>query len=213
MPRHALVPSLLALAIAGSFAAGTAAAHSGGKANAGYAGDSKGHLVTDNFGKCVRTGSWTPDLALPECEGGVAKPAAKPAPAPVAAPAPAPAPAPVAVPERITFGAGALFDVGSSTLKAGGKAELDTLAARLRGANLEGIAVTGHTDNTGAAASNQVLSERRAQAVKDYLVSQGVDGGKIGVSGKGASSPVADNRTAAGRAQNRRVEIEVRASR
>ncbi len=168
-------------------------------------------MVTDNFGKCVRTGSWTPALALPECEGGVAKPAAKPAPAPVAAPAPEPAP--VAVPEKITFGAGALFDIGSSTLKAGGKAELDTLAARLKGANLEGIAVTGHTDNTGAAASNQTLSERRAQAVKDYLVSQGVDGGKIGVSGRGASSPVADNRTAAGRAQNRRVEIEVRASR
>lgn len=211
MPRNTVIPSLLALAIAGTFA-GAAAAHSGGKANAGYAGDSKGHLVTDNFGKCVRTGSWTPELALPECEGGVAKPAAKPAPVAAPAAAPAPAPAPVAAPEKITFGAGALFDVGSSTLKTGGQAELDTLAARLAGASVEGIAVTGHTDNTGAAASNQTLSERRAQAVKDYLVSKGLDGGKISVSGKGAASPVADNRTAAGRAQNRRVEIEVRAS-
>lgn len=206
--------SLIALAVAGALAAGTAVAHSGGKANAGYAGDGKGHLVTDNFGKCVRTGSWTPDLALPECEGGVAKPAAKPAPVPVAAaPAPTPPPAPVVVPEKITFGAGALFDVGSSTLKPAGKAELDTLAAKLAGASVEGITVTGHTDNTGAAASNQALSERRAESVKSYLVSKGLEADKIRTSGMGAGKPVADNKTADGRARNRRVEIDIRAVR
>jgi OOP family OmpA-OmpF porin len=208
MPRHALVPSLLALAIAGTFAAGTAAAHSGGKANAGYAGDSKGHLVIDNFGKCVRTGSWTPELALPECEGGAAKPAPKAEP--VAAPVPPPAPAPVET-KKFTFGAGALFDVGSSTLKPAGRSSLDDAATRLKAVTaLESVSITGHTDNAGSAASNQTLSERRAQAVKDYLVSKGVDGSKISVSGQGASNPVADNSTAAGRAQNRRVEIEVK---
>lgn len=206
MPRYALAPSLFALAIAGTLASGSAVAHVGGKANAGYAGDSKGHLVIDNFGRCVRTGSWTPELALPECEGGVAKPAPKAEP--VAAPAPAPAPVET---KKITFGAGALFDVGSSTLKPAGKSSLDEMAARLNTVtSLESVAITGHTDNTGAAASNQALSERRAQAVKDYLVSKGVDGNKISVSGQGASNPVADNGSAAGRTQNRRVEIEVK---
>jgi OOP family OmpA-OmpF porin len=204
---------LIAAAMAGMLAGGLAVAHTGGKANIGYAGDSKGHLVTDNFGRCVRTGSWTPELALPECEGGAPKPAVAPAPKPepVAVPPPAPAPVPVVETKTITLGAGALFDVNSSTLKPAGQQSLDDMATRLKGlTSLEAITITGHTDNSGAAAYNQSLSERRAQAVKDYLVSKGVDAGKISAAGEGANRPVADNGNADGRAKNRRVEIEVR---
>jgi OOP family OmpA-OmpF porin len=71
------------------------------------------------------------------------------------------------------------------------------------------IKITGHTDSTGAAEYNQKLSVRRAETVRDYLISLGGDASKMEVAGMGATKPVADNKTAAGRAHNRRVEVEV----
>ena len=71
------------------------------------------------------------------------------------------------------------------------------------------IRIEGHTDSQGAEAANQALSRRRAEAVMRFLAEAGVDGGRMTAAGKGESSPVADNGSAAGRARNRRVEIIV----
>jgi OOP family OmpA-OmpF porin len=87
-------------------------------------------------------------------------------------------------------------------------ARLDDLVSKLTGVATEVIIVTGHTDNVGNAAANQRLSLQRAEAVKKYLVGKGVDANRIYTDGKGPSQPIADNRTAEGRAKNRRVEVE-----
>ena len=143
-----------------------------------------------------------------------ATPAYQPAPevAPVVAmPAPVieakPAPAPVS--EKVSFASEALFDFDQSTLKPQGKAALDQLLGQLTGMDLEVIVTVGHTDAVGSDAYNQKLSQRRAEAVKAYLVAQGVETSRVYTEGKGETQPVADNTTAAGRAKNRRVTVEV----
>ena len=143
-----------------------------------------------------------------------ATPAYQPAPevAPVVAmPAPLieakPAPAPVS--EKVSFASEALFDFDQSTLKPQGKAALDQLLSQLTGMDLEVIVTVGHTDAVGSDAYNQKLSQRRAEAVKAYLVTQGVETNRVYTEGKGETQPVADNTTAAGRAKNRRVTVEV----
>ena len=188
-----------------------ASAHPGGKANSGYVGDISGHLVLDSQGQCVINSSWTKELVLADCDPSAAPKKAEVAPAPKPVPPPVAAPAPVA--EKITLKAGALFDSGKSDLKTAGQRELDDLASKLKGTQgIESIQVTGHTDSQGQAAFNQTLSEQRAAAVKSYLINKGVDGNKISTRGMGASNPVADNATASGRAQNRRVELDIKAN-
>ncbi len=143
-----------------------------------------------------------------------ATPAYQPAPevAPVVA-MPAPLieakPAPVPVAEKVSFASEALFDFDQSTLKPQGKAALDQLLGQLTGMDLEVIVTVGHTDAVGSDAYNQKLSLRRAEAVKAYLVTQGVETSRVYTEGKGETQPVADNTTAAGRAKNRRVTVEV----
>ncbi len=100
------------------------------------------------------------------------------------------------------------FHFDSADLTDAYKQELTELAPMLRDADAT-IMVTGHTDSIGSEAYNQGLSERRATAVHDYLVSQGVADEKISPAGQGESNPVADNSTEEGRSQNRRVEIFV----
>ena len=162
---------------------------------------------------CWRDANWTPATAAQGCDGAIvpaAAPAAAPAPAPAPAPAaaaPAPAPAPAAT--KVTYAADAFFDFDKAVLKPEGKAKLDDLASKVGGINLEVVIAVGHTDSTGAAKYNQSLSVRRAEAVKAYLVSKGIESNRIYTEGKGLTQPVADNATREGRAKNRRVEVEV----
>ena len=160
---------------------------------------------------CWRDANWTPATAAVGCDGALEAPKAAPAPAaapPAAAPAPAPAPAPVAA-QKVTYAADAFFDFDKSVLKPEGRAKLDDLVSKIKGINLEVIIAVGHTDSVGSDAYNQRLSVRRAEAVKAYLVSKGIERNRIYTEGKGEKQPVADNRSAEGRAKNRRVEVEV----
>ncbi|MDB5955589.1 outer membrane protein OmpA [Ramlibacter sp.] len=168
---------------------------------------------------CWRDANWTPATAAVGCDGALVRAAvvAAPAPAPVAPPAvipapppppPAPAPAP-AIASKVTYAADAFFDFDKSVLKPEGRAKLDDLVGKIQGINLEVIIAVGHTDSVGTDAYNQRLSVRRAESVKAYLVSKGIERNRVYTEGKGEKQPVADNKTAEGRAKNRRVEIEV----
>ena len=137
-------------------------------------------------------------------------PAAEPAPPPVAQPMPPPPPkAPEPTSEKVSFAAETLFDFDKSAVKPAGKAALDDLLLKLKGMNTEVVVTVGHTDSVGSNEYNQKLSLRRAEAVKAYLVSKGVEASRIYTEGKGETQPLADNATAEGRAKNRRVTVEV----
>ena len=158
---------------------------------------------------CWRDANWTPATALPGCDGA-------PKPEPKAAPE-APAPAaevplapvvPMIISEKVTFAADAFFDFDKAVLKPEGEAKLDEVVTKLNSINLEVIIAVGHTDSVGSDAYNEKLSVRRAEAVKAYLVGKGIEKNRVYTEGKGKKQPVAENKTAAGRAKNRRVEIE-----
>ncbi len=171
---------------------------------------SSGGTVRSGFGLCWRTGYWTPSMATAECDPDLVPkttPVAAPAPvAPAVKPPPAP---PKPVVEKVTLKGDTLFDFDKSVVKPEGKQILDRLADQAKDLQLEVIIAIGHADATGTDAYNQKLSERRAAAVKAYLVSKGVAANKITTEGKGEKMPVADNKTREGRAKNRRVEVEV----
>lgn len=167
--------------------------------------------------KCVHSGQFKGKETLEACGAekpkAAPKPAPKPAPTPVA-PAPAPKPAPVqSTTERMTIGGQTLFATNSSKLSAGGQSAIGNVISQLTTFDkVDGIVVTGHTDSRGSEAYNQQLSERRAAAVRDYMVNNGVDASLLTAVGRGENEPVADNNTADGRQQNRRVDIDVSGS-
>ena len=178
----------------------------------------------NSTGLCWRDANWTPATAFKGCDGEIVAQAPAPAPAPAPARPPAvvppppappaarpPAPAPVqpAAATKVTYAADAFFDFDKAVLKPEGKAKLDDLVGKVKDINLEVIIAVGHTDSVGSDAYNQKLSVRRAESVKAYLVSKGIEKNRVYTEGKGEKQPVADNKTAAGRAKNRRVEIEV----
>ncbi len=215
-----IIPLMLgALLLSGAFKA---------SADSPYWVGSDGDYVRSGFGECVRTIDWTPENAIADCESGalaekLRKQAAGAAaadkaprksapikPMPVVK-APAPAPKAPVKPEyrKLSLASGATFELGGSTLSAEGKAALAALLKQFEGETIEAVIVEGHTDDRGAAAFNQQLSEKRAEAVKAELIANGVDGSLIKTVGYGESQPVASNATREGRAQNRRVEIKV----
>jgi len=148
---------------------------------------------------CWRNTFWTPATGIPGCDG-----------VPVAQKAVTKA-TPSA--SKVVFNADTFFDFDKYALKPEGRQLLDQVAQQAQGLDLETIIAVGHTDSIGTEAYNLKLSERRANAVKAYLVSKGIDPNRIYTEGKGKAHPVASNSTAAGRAQNRRVEIEIVGSR
>lgn len=169
--------------------------------------------IRNGSGQCWRNSSWTPATAHPDCDGAL-KPVPVAQPAPVAPAVVAPAPVVKAEPVTPTvikssYATDAFFDFDKSVLKPEGKAKLDDLIAKIKNVSLEVAVVVGHTDSVGSDAYNMKLGMRRANAVKAYLVSKGLDSQRVFVDSKGERQPVADNKTREGRAKNRRVEIEV----
>ncbi|MDH5208344.1 MAG: OmpA family protein [Burkholderiaceae bacterium] len=211
-----------------------------------YVIDPRGVIVKDAFGLCWRTAQWSVERAAAaqiegakypnwtagcECDKDLMKaptceppPPPPPPPAPVAAPPPPPPPPapPAPTSEKVTFAADALFDFDKATLRPDGKAKLDDLVSKLAGVSLEVIIAVGYTDRLGVDAYNQKLSQRRAQGVKDYLVSKGIEPNRVYTEGKGEANPVKQcpEPSAKGEVKNRkqlidclqpnrRVEVEV----
>jgi outer membrane protein OmpA-like peptidoglycan-associated protein len=112
----------------------------------------------------------------------------------------------------IKFDSGILFDVGKADLKTDAQTNLKNLAMSLQKNMETNIMIIGHTDNTGTQVQNIDLSVHRAAAVKDFLVSDGIEGRRLTIDGKAETEPIADNTSTAGRAQNRRVEIVILAN-
>lgn len=150
-------------------------------------------------------------LALAGCSTAPKQTEAPPAPAPKAAPAPAPAPAkapaPAPAPKPDYVIEGVQFELESATLKPEAKATLDAAAMKLKQQSGVMYEISGYTDTSGPEAYNLGLSERRAMAVKDYLVDQGVPASQLKAKGYGEANPTASNNTREGRMKNRRVEI------
>ena len=139
---------------------------------------------------CWRDSSWTPATAAKGCDGALVAKA-------------------VVTQSKVTLQADTLFDFDKSTVKPEGKVALDKLATQLKGIKIEVAIAVGNTDSVGTDAYNMALGQRRAQAVKTYLVGQGLPADRIYTESKGKSNPVASNATAEGRALNRRVDVEV----
>lgn len=160
-------------------------------------GDDDGDGVLNSKDKCPDTPKGTPVDAT-GC--------------PIVTPAPEPMAAPVVLPkEEIITIRDVHFEFNKATLTPGDKQQLDMVATKLKteAPNVQ-LHVSGHTDSVGSDAYNQKLSQKRAQSVTDYLVSAGIPRASFAsVEGDGEARPVADNKTADGRALNRRVEIKI----
>ncbi|OMG54548.1 hypothetical protein BJN45_04785 [Azonexus hydrophilus] len=186
-----------------------------------YVIDQRDVVAKSGFGLCWRTGYWTPagaaaDKAGCECDKDLLPKAAcegKAAPAPAAAVG-----GPKPTGEKITVAADALFDFNKAVLRPEGKAKLDELVSKAAAIKLEVILAVGHTDRIGGNAYNQKLSEKRAAAVKEYLVAKGIEANRVYTEGKGETQPVTGD-TCKGNAKtkalidclqpDRRVDIEV----
>jgi len=208
------------LASIGLFAAaGAAQAQTAGERV--YVIDQRGEVVISGTGLCWRTGYWTPAAAAKDPAGCkcdkdlIPKEVCEPV---IAKAAPAAAPAAKPSGDKITVAADALFDFNKATLRPEGKAKLDEVVAKAGAIKLEVIIAVGHTDRIGSDAYNQKLSERRAAAVKQYLVSKGIDANRVYTEGKGKKNPVTKPDQCLGKTSpkviaclqpDRRVDIEL----
>jgi OmpA-OmpF porin, OOP family len=199
--------------------------------NQGYLVDSYGNNITTSSttGLCVRDSDWTPARSVEPCDPTSKPVAATPAAAPKAPVVAAAPPAEVSrpepakpLPQKIDFSADALFAFDKSELKPEGKAMLDSLVRQLDGATYDMISVTGHTDRFGSNEYNQKLSERRANTVKEYLVSKDVPASRVTAEGKGEAQPITKAGECAGAKHakviaclqpDRRVDVEMHGSR
>ena len=176
-----------------------------------YVIDQENRIVRDNFGGCVRSINWTKETALAICEGWPEQKVEKAEPKPqLTTPIttkPEPQPEPVAEEPLPVFRG--LFKTNSAELNDDAFGKLDLIVEYMKKYPAKRIVVEGHTDNVGSETYNKTLSERRAQAVKNYLVSQGITADRIEIVGYGESQPIADNSTPEGRQLNRRVEIKL----
>ncbi|MEW6164961.1 MAG: outer membrane protein OmpA [Pseudomonadota bacterium] len=181
----------------------------------GYVIDQRGYVAKSGTGLCWRTGYWTPAMAIAECDPDLVKKEDPKTREVKAAPAAAPKPAA----KKVTMAADALFDFDKAVLRAEGKAKLDQLTSDIQGIKLEVIIAVGHADRIGSDKYNQKLSERRAAAVKDYLVGKGIEANRIYSEGKGEKQPVTGDKCGKSVKKSkklieclqpdRRVEIEV----
>lgn len=194
----------------GLLLAGLTVASGSGIAATGYVDDSGKGIVRTGYGDCLHTGRWSVPNAIAECDPEIV--AMRDKPAEVAAVET------VMVKELkpITLAADALFAFDSADLTAEGRSRLDQVVGSLTAKQLENkqIEITGYTDRIGSETYNQTLSERRAQSVRDYLVSKGLPADAISTQGLGASKPVVGCEGERGAqlidclAPNRRTEIE-----
>ena len=158
-----------------------------------YVIDQRDVVAKSGFDLCWRTGYWTPAAAAKDPAGCQCDKDLIPAevcnPKPAAAVGAAAA-GPKPAGEKITVAADALFDFNKATLRTEGKAKLDELVGKAKAIKLEVILVVGHTDRIGGDAYNQKLSEKRAAAVKEYLVAKGIEANRVYTEGKGEKQPV-----------------------
>ena len=191
--------------------------------NKAYLDDRQDSVVKSGFGLCWHTGFGPPPASSPECDPNYVAAAAPvvvtPPPVPpakVAVLAPPPAVIPAA--QKVTLDADTLFDFDKSTLRPAGRDALDSFAGKLKDISPETIMTIGHADRIGTDRYNQRLSEQRVATVKAYMVSKGVDGGRVYTEGKGESQPITKAGDCAGPKSakviaclqpDRRVEIEV----
>ncbi|MDZ4252189.1 MAG: OmpA family protein [Sulfuritalea sp.] len=189
------------------------------KGTVGYVIDQRANVVKSGTGLCWRTGYWTPAMAVEACDPDLVKKAPMAAPmAKPMAPAAKPAAAPKPAAQKVTLAADALFDFDKAVLRPEGKSKLDKLSGDIKGIKLEVIIAVGHADRFGSDAYNQKLSEKRAEAVKAYLVSKGVEPNRVYTEGKGEKQPITkadqckgpkSKKTIDCLQPDRRVEIEV----
>ncbi|HEX5337553.1 MAG TPA: OmpA family protein [Gallionella sp.] len=167
----------------------------------GYLVDSRGELVRSGAGLCWRTGYWTPEMAIEECDPELVKHAA--------APVNEVTPVPGVAPERIKYCTtlDIQFEIDRYAIQHEYEASVERLGAYLRRYPDTTAVIEGHTDEVGSDEYNMQLSQRRANSVVDYLVARsGIDRSRLKAVGYGKTRPVADNRTEEGKRQNRRID-------
>lgn len=181
--KISIVAALLSMSV---LSIGAASAHTVEKE--GYLIDTRGNVVKNAYGECWRTGYWTPAMAIEECDPDLVK---KPEQPPVTKVTPPTGPE-KAVMETITLQAETLFDFDKSVVRPDGKKILDeqVVAKMKQYPQIEVILVTGYADRIGKDAYNLKLSDRRAAAVKAYLVKEGVAANRVETEGKGEADPV-----------------------
>ena len=210
---------ILCLAAGSILLLSTFAARAQSESTTGYLVDQRNLVAKSGTGLCWRTGYWTPAMAIMECDPDLVKKPEPPKPVVVAPPPPPPPPPPKPVPKNLTLSAVDLFDFNKAVVTDSAKAIMDReVIAKLSGfSDIKVVIISGHTDRLGSQQYNQVLSEKRAKAVAEYLFSKGVSASKLDATGFGKTSPAklgCEDKLPRAKlveclAPNRRVVIEV----